>query len=146
MDSVAAKQFLISKVIEEAEFEQVSLSDIEKKMLHFTEVHPTIPNILEINEEFEKNYDSDEYEEKVTRLLKNARDRDSQSNSTLDQQWKDTFQALRDEDHYILIMAGEAFGSDVVGPVEKQRVRNYFIYMAIGIFIVLAIFFWYASH
>ncbi len=37
MDSSAAKQFLISRVIEQAELEQVALSDIEKKMLQFTE-------------------------------------------------------------------------------------------------------------
>ena len=43
MDAVAAKGFLISKVIGQAEVEQVSISEVEKKMLHFTEVHPSLP-------------------------------------------------------------------------------------------------------
>ena len=43
MDTVAAKQFLISRVIAEAELERVPLSDVEKKMLHFTEVSSVIP-------------------------------------------------------------------------------------------------------
>lgn len=145
MDSVAAKQFLISKVIEEAEYEHVSLSDIEKKMLHFTEVHPTIPNILEINEEFEKNYNSDEYEEKVTKLLKNARDRDNQDDANKEQKWKDALYALRGEDHYVLVMVNEAFGLNIVTPAETHRMQDFLIYIVIGIFVVLAIF-WYASH
>ena len=65
MDAVAAKQFLISKVIGQAEVEQVSISEVEKKMLHFTEVHPSLPDIYEVNTQFEQNYDSDEYEAKV---------------------------------------------------------------------------------
>jgi hypothetical protein len=43
MDTVAAKQFLISRVIAEAELERVPLSDVEMKMLHFTEVSSVIP-------------------------------------------------------------------------------------------------------
>lgn len=47
MDGATAKQFLISKVIEEAEIEGVALSDIEKKMLHFTEVNSPPPDVYE---------------------------------------------------------------------------------------------------
>jgi hypothetical protein len=54
MDAVAAKQFLIARVIEQAELQQVLLSDVEKKMLYFTEVHPSLPDIYEINAEFER--------------------------------------------------------------------------------------------
>ena len=54
MNAVAAKQFLIARVIEEAELQQVLLSDLEKKMLYFTEVHPSLPDIYEINAEFEQ--------------------------------------------------------------------------------------------
>jgi hypothetical protein len=48
MDPTSAKQFLISKVVEEAEFEHVALSETEKKMLCFTEVHPSLPDIYEV--------------------------------------------------------------------------------------------------
>jgi hypothetical protein len=65
MDTVAAKQFLISRVIAEAELERVPLSDVEKKMLHFTEVHPSLPDIYDVYAEFERDYNSDEYEKKV---------------------------------------------------------------------------------
>ena len=62
MDSVDAKQFLITRVIEEGELEQLRLSDVEKKMLSFTETCPSLPDIYEANAEFERDYDSDEYE------------------------------------------------------------------------------------
>ena len=76
MDSAAAKEFLISRVIEEARADGVTLSEVERKMLYFTEVHPSLPDIYDVNEQFERNYDRDEYEAKISRLLKNARDRD----------------------------------------------------------------------
>ena len=75
MTSADAKQFLISRVIEEAKVEDIHLSEIEQKMLYFTEVHPTIPDIYEVNAEFERNYDSDEYESKIASLLSDARAR-----------------------------------------------------------------------
>ncbi len=70
MESTAAKQFLISKVVEQAGLERLPLSEVEKKMLCFTEVHPSLPDIYEVNAEFERDYDSDEYEAKITGLLR----------------------------------------------------------------------------
>jgi hypothetical protein len=58
MNSADAKQFLIGRVIEEAELQQVSLSEVERKMLYFTEVSPSLPDIYDVNAEFERNYDA----------------------------------------------------------------------------------------
>jgi hypothetical protein len=76
MDSTAAKQFLISRVVDEAKVEGVPLSEVETKMLYFTEVHPSLPDMYEVNAEFERSYDSDEYEAKIASLLKKAREKD----------------------------------------------------------------------
>jgi|SRR5271165_829847 len=136
MDATAGKQFLISRVIEEAGMEQVNLSDIEKKMLYFTEVHPSLPDIYEVNEEFESSYDTEEYETKVASLLRNARDRDGKESPGVEQQWKDALDALKKEDHYILVMVSQAFG---VGSASSggSRVRDFLIYIAIGTGVVL---------
>ena len=136
MEPVAAKQFLISRVVEEAGIEQVSLSEVEKKMLYFTEVHPSLPDIYEVNAEFERVYDSDEYEAKIAALLKNARDRDRQSSPSREQEWTDAFDALRKEDHYILVMVGQAFGVGSVS-ADGHRTRDVLIYLGVGIGIVL---------
>jgi hypothetical protein len=148
MEATGAKQFLISKVIEEAKVEQVNLSEVEKKMLHFTEVHPSLPDIYEVNAEFERDYDSDEYEAKIAALLRNARDRDRQSSPSREQDWKDALDALKHEDHYILVMVSQAFGFGSAS-AGGHRVRDFLIYIVVGIGIVLFIVLktlWKAHH
>jgi hypothetical protein len=131
MDTVAAKQFLISRVIAEAELERVPLSDVETKMLHFTEVHPSLPDIYGVYAEFERDYNSDEYEKKVAGLLKNARHQDNEHSPTGEQDWNDALEALKEEDHYILVMAGQAFGSNSVSGSVVRR-SKLLIYGTVG--------------
>jgi hypothetical protein len=138
MDAPAAKQFFISKVIAEAQVERVSLSEIETKMLYFTEVDPSIPDIYEVNAEFERNYDSDEYEAKIARLLKSARDRDNRSSPSWEEDWKDALDALKHEDHYILVLLYCAFPEYRRSLLPTHRVRDYMIYIAVGIAMVFA--------
>lgn len=139
MDATAAKQFFISRVIAEADFERVNLSELEKKMLYFTEVHPTLPDIYDVNAEFERDYDSDEYEAKIARLLKNARNRDSRCDPNSEQVWKDALDTLKNEDHYILVLLYCAFPEYRKSLLPTHRVRDYMIYIAIGIALVLGI-------
>jgi hypothetical protein len=136
MEAIGAKQFLISKVIEEANLEQVNLSEIEKKMLYFTEVHSSLPDIYEGNAEFERDCDSDEYEAKIAALLRNARDRDRHSSPSREQDWKDALDALKHEDHYILVMIGQAFGIGSA-TASGHRIRDFLIYIGVGIGVVL---------
>jgi hypothetical protein len=148
MEPTAAKQFFISRVIEEAKVEQIALSEVEKKMLYFTEVHPSLPDIYDVNAEFERDYDSDEYEAKIAALLKNARDRDRKSSPSREQDWKGALTALKKEDHYILVMVGQAFGFGSASS-GGHRVRDFLIYIAVGIGIVLLLVFaslWRAHH
>jgi hypothetical protein len=138
MDSAAAKQFLISKVVDEAEFEHVSLSEVEKKMLYFSEVYPSLADIYEVNAKFERDYDSEEYEAKIAELLKNARNRDSRSYAGWKQEWEDALHALKKEDHYILVLLYGAFPEYRTSLLPTHRFRDYMIYIAIGIAVVLA--------
>jgi hypothetical protein len=136
MDASAAKQFFISKVIAEAELEHVNLSEIEKKMLHFTEVHPSLSDIYEINAEFERDYNRDEYEAKIAGLLRKARRRDGESSSSQELEWKDALDALNKEDHYILVLLYCAFSDYRKSLLPKHRIRDYTIYIAIRIAVV----------
>ncbi len=70
-------------------------------MLYFTEVGPSLPDIYEVNAEFERTFDSNEHESKIANLLKSACDRDRNASPSREQPWKDALQALRKEDHYI---------------------------------------------
>jgi hypothetical protein len=57
-----AKEFLISQVVEEARKEDVPLSEVERKMLFFTETQETLPDMSDVNDQFEREYDSSAYE------------------------------------------------------------------------------------
>src|SRR5690349_23643303 len=64
-DAREAKEFLISKIVAEAQREKAPLSEIERKMLYFTESGWTLPDIMQVSEQFDREYDQDEYEKKI---------------------------------------------------------------------------------
>ena len=75
-------------------------------MLYFSETAWTLPNIGEVNEAFEREYDQAKYERKIARLIRKIR-----ANFRTDKEdrdaWKDAVRALGNEDHYILVLVGE---------------------------------------
>jgi hypothetical protein len=139
MDPAAAKRFLISKVIDEAAFEHISLTDIEKKMLQFSELHPSLPNLYEVNEEFERDYDADEYEDKIKSLLKNARERDGTAAASVEQEWEDALDALKGEDHYLLVMVHQAFGGSLRSGGTPQSLRIALIIGLLALFLLVGL-------
>jgi len=54
-----AKEFLVDRIVAEAQREGVSLSDIEREMLYFSESGWTLPDIAGAIDEFVRNYDAD---------------------------------------------------------------------------------------
>jgi hypothetical protein len=103
-----SKDFLISQVVEEAQRENVALSEVERKMLYFTETEETLPDIYEVNTQFESAYDSAEYEEKIAGLLRNAFRRNQKESVEAKHQWKQAVADLRKEDHYLLVMIDQS--------------------------------------
>jgi hypothetical protein len=103
-----AKEFLISKILEEARMENAPLSEVERKMLHFTETEEMSPDMVEANEQFEREYDSAEYENKISSLLINAHERFCQETPDNEHRWKHAIADLRKEDHYLLVMVDQA--------------------------------------
>ena len=99
-----------------------------------------------MNEQFERDYYSDEYEAKISRLLKSARDRDRKQSAGGEQAWKDALNALRKEDHYILVMVGQAFSTVRGTPGREHRVRDFLIYVAVGIALVVLLVVYVAYH
>jgi hypothetical protein len=145
MDPNVAKQFLISRIIEQAELERVHLSEIEKKMLYFSEGQLATPDMSEVVAEFERRYDSDEYENKVIGLLERARSLDLVRSPQFKETWDDVISALKQENHYVLVMIYRAFPEYRKSIRPTHRLRDYMIYIAIGIavvFVCVAIAIW----
>jgi hypothetical protein len=99
-----AKEFLISKIVGEAQDENVPLSEVERKMLYFTESGWTLPDIMKVSEDFDREYDQQTYEQKVAKLVTRA-DRCVRKGSRDDyDRWWSAFRFLEREDHYISVM------------------------------------------
>lgn len=68
-------------------------------MLYFSETHWTLPEIKQVNLEFEEKYDEDEYEKKIARLVRHIREDESDRES-----WEEAVLRLGSEDHYLLVL------------------------------------------
>lgn len=103
-----AKEFLISGILAEAQREHVSLSETERKMLYFSETAWTLPDIMDVYAAFEGECDSAQYEKKMARLIRTAFHRARRTNPEQAASWINAVRKLKKEDHYILVMAGQA--------------------------------------
>jgi hypothetical protein len=103
-----AKEFLVARIVDEAKLESVSLSEIERKMLYFSETYWTLPDIMHVNEEFDREYDQDEYEKKITHLVIKASAHDRKESRDKYDAWLEAIRLLEKEDHYILVMVQAA--------------------------------------
>ena len=99
-----AKEFLISKIVAEAESENVPLSEVERKMLYFTESGWTLPDMIKVNKNFDREYDQDEYEHKIANLVTKADKRIGKDVDDDYDKWWAAIRFLEREDHYILVM------------------------------------------
>jgi hypothetical protein len=99
-----AKDFLVAQTAEQATLEVVPLSDLEKRMMYFTESGYVPEDPIKLNEEFEAEYDSDEYEAKISRLLHHAYYRLRKENDAARKNWDLAIRCLRRGDHYLLVM------------------------------------------
>ena len=99
-----AKRFLIERIAGEARRQNAPLSDLEEKMLYFSESYPTLPGMVEISERFDREADTERYEEKMRRLGRSAREHASEESAAMAEKWNDALAILAKEDHYILVM------------------------------------------
>lgn len=110
MQDLEAKDFLVQQTAEQAALEHVPLSELEKRMMYFTESGEMHEDPFKLNDEFEAEYDSGEYEAKISKLLRHAHARIKKENPTKASQWKDAIRQLSKGDHYILVLSGDLGG------------------------------------
>jgi hypothetical protein len=99
-----ANEFLISQIVEQAQRENIPLSEVERKMLYFTESGWTLPDIMKVNEDFDREYDQAEYEHKIAKLVTKADERIRKGVQGDYDRWWAAIRFLEREDHYILVM------------------------------------------
>lgn len=100
----AALEFLAGKIAAEAELAGDPLSEIERKMLFFSETAWSLPDILEVCDEFDRSYNQDEYEAKISGLIQSYLQRVQTKNQEGLEDWSNAVEKLSEEDYYIQVM------------------------------------------
>jgi hypothetical protein len=117
MRDLEAKDFLVEQTTEQATLENLPLSDLEKRMMYFTETGEMRENPIKLNGAFEAEYDAGEYETKISKLMHHAYQRVKKENPETVRRWKEATEQLSRGDHYLLILAEVNF------PKERPQKR-----------------------
>jgi hypothetical protein len=104
MRDLEAKDFLVQQAAEQGALENVPLSDLEKRMMYFTETGEMRENPIKLNEAFEAEYNTEEYEAKISNLLHRAYKRLRKEDDTKSRTWDSAIKCLKQGDHYLLLM------------------------------------------
>lgn len=99
-----AKDFLVERIKKQAFLEGTALSDLEIRMLYFTENEEPEEDPLALNAEFEEHYDSDEYERKISKLMRHAYKAACAEGLATKKQWNAAMHRLSRGDHYLPVM------------------------------------------
>ncbi len=99
-----AKDYLANRITKEAEREGVQLTEIERKILYFTEVGWTLPEMKEVSAEFDRDYNQDEYERKIAKLVSKILANDETQNEQEQEAWDRAVEKLSHGDHYMLVL------------------------------------------
>lgn len=103
-----AKEFLVSRIVAESQRESVSLSEVEKKMLYFSESAWTLPGIVGVSDAFVREYNQAEYEQKLAKLIRKICANDRIHNREEFDAWNEAVRILSEEDHYLLVLINAA--------------------------------------
>jgi hypothetical protein len=139
MNTKQAKDFLTDQAAQQAALDRTPLSDVEKRMMYFTESDPaSCDDPISLHDEFEGKYDDAEYEAKMSRLLRRAYKRLKLENPAGTLQWDDAISTLEKEDHYVLILWGQHSSASHRTNDPGSKVVKYGRMFVAGIFILFA--------
>jgi len=103
-----AKVFLASRIAEEADREGIPLTEIERKMLYFSETGWTLPDMVGVKAAFDRDYDRGLFESRMKRLVRRARSRLMGGDKAEYERWQVAIEELRGQDHYVLTLIAAA--------------------------------------
>lgn len=101
-----AKDFLVEQTAVQAALDGVTLTDLEKRMMYFTEGPDATEDPTVLNDEFEAEYEMATYEAKISKLLHRAYARVRKENPETARTWNESIRFLKKGDHYILVLWG----------------------------------------
>jgi hypothetical protein len=130
-----AKDFLVQQTTQQASIENVSFSDLEKRMMYFTESGGMTEDALDLNNAFEEEYDTAEYETKVGKLMAHAYSRIKKENPQSVRAWNEAVLELRKGDHYILLLLRDS--SNDAATNQKLFSRSFWKMLGLSVFLIV---------
>ncbi len=106
-----AKAFFVDNIVQQAEREGMPLSKAQRYMLSWSETDPSFVVDMELSEQCEAEIPQPDYEKKIKGLIERMYKRDIETNKDLKATYKEAYKTLKQGDHFILIMIGDAIGS-----------------------------------
>ena len=110
-----AKDFLAGRIASEAERDGEPLSEIERKMLYFSETDWTLPDMRKVSLEFDRDYDQNEYEQKISMLVRKVAARSRSENEDESEAWNEDLLKLSAGDHYLTVLTDMAREAPALG-------------------------------
>jgi hypothetical protein len=138
-----AKEYLAERIVAQAKREGNPLTEVERKMLYFSETAWTLPNILEVNAEFERDYDNDEYERKIAGLAQRIRESNKAQGDEDPTTWDLAVEKLSEGDHYLLVLIDSRLvsaGEPVRPPGDFLRLILTALACTFGLLILFALY------
>jgi hypothetical protein len=99
-----AKDFLAARIATEAASEGIPLSEIERKMLYFSETDWTLPEMSAVSAEFDRDYDEHRYEQKISVLVSKIKAHQNDHDPDEKETWDAAVDKLSEGDHYLLVL------------------------------------------
>jgi len=128
-----AKEYLAGRIASEAEREGMPLSEMERKMLYFTEFGWTLPDMKKVSAEFDRDYDQGVYEQKIAGFVSKIQARDNAQSKLEQEAWDSAIEKLSEGDHYLLVLIDEG------APKENPTKHWLKILIAVLLFMALGV-------
>ena len=116
-----AKEYLAGRIVADAEREAIVLSEIDRKMLYFSKTGWTLPDISEVSEIFDRDYDQDEYEQTIGALVDKILTRDEAEAGPDQEAWDLAVLKLSEGDHYLQILIHAASRRKIAAQLGWRR-------------------------
>ena len=133
-----ARDFLVQQTAEQAVIDGVGLSDLERRMMYYAQGDSAREIDADLNDEFHTQYDSQEYQTKISRLLHGRYTRLKTSNPELARRWDDCVRFLAKGDHYISVL----WESSTPKERQERQPGDAWKLLASSILVVAALFAW----
>jgi hypothetical protein len=130
-----AKEYLVEQILLEAQREGISLSEIERKMLYFSENYWTLPEMPEISKEFDRLYDQEKFEAKIAGLIRRIQ-QEFLHDEVAELRWDEAVSTFSKEDHYLLVLLKD---NKTDTPTRTRSLGSYIKLLLIGFLIAFAI-------